>query len=188
MHTEQMVFVQNLKNTFPRYFNNCSVLEVGSCNVNGTIRTYFENCNYTGVDVGAGPCVDVVCSGHEYAGPDNFYDLVISTECFEHNPFWFQTFLNMIRMCKSGGMVAFTCAGSFRPEHGTLRSVPGASPLTANIGWGEYYKNLTSDDFKSKLNFDDIFNKGEYFFIDSYYFDNYIYRGPMDLYFWGIKK
>jgi SAM-dependent methyltransferase len=188
MHTEQIVFIQNLKNTFPNYFSDCSVLEIGSYNVNGTIREYFNNCNYIGVDVGEGPCVDVVCSGHEYDGPDNSFDLVISTECFEHNPFWFETFLNMIRVCKSGGMVAFTCAGEYRPEHGTTKFAPTASPLTNKIGWGEYYKNLTAYDFKSRLELDNIFRNNQYFFIDSYYFDNYIFRGPMDLYFWGIKK
>lgn len=183
-----MIFVQNLKNTFPQFFNNCNVLEIGSCNVNGTIRQYFNNCNYVGVDVGAGPCVDVVCSGHEYNAPDSSFDLVISTECFEHNPHWFETFVNMIRLCRSDGMVAFTCAGRNRPEHGTTRCIPTASPLTHELGWGDYYRNLTEYDFRSKMKFDDIFKQNQYAFMESHYFDMYIFNGPMDLYFWGIKR
>jgi SAM-dependent methyltransferase len=187
MHTEQMVFIQNLRNTYPQYFNNCTVLEVGSCNVNGTIRHLFTDCEYVGLDVGPGPCVDIVCSGHQYAGPSDHYDMVISTECFEHNPYWFETFVNMIRMCRPDGLVAFTCASGIRPEHGTSRSHPSASHLTLGVGW-EYYKNLSEEDFTSRMNFENHFLSGEYTFIKSYYFDNFIQRGPMDLYFWGIKK
>lgn len=188
MHIEQSQFIRYLKNTYPNFFRNCFVLEIGSCNVNGSIRENFENCNYIGIDVGAGDCVDEVCSGHEYAAPNNSFDMVISTECFEHNPFWFETFQNMIRMCKPGGMVAFTCAGEIRPEHGTSRVDPASSPLTQAIGWGDYYRNLSSEDFKSKMNFDDVFFENNYVFIDSYYWLDNVYSKPIDLYFWGIKK
>lgn len=186
MHTEQTTFIQYIKNTYPQYFNNCVVLEIGSLNVNGTARIFFQNCGYVGVDVGPGDGVDVVCSGHEYNAPDNIFDIVFSTECFEHNPYWFETFQNMIRVCKSGGMVFFTCAGMCRPEHGTARMDPASSPLTNAIGWGEYYRNLQAADFRSRMNFSDIFST--HCFIDSNYFDGRIYDKPMDLYFWGIKK
>lgn len=183
-----MQFIANLKNKYPQYFANCFVLEIGSHNINGTIRDFFENCNYLGIDVGHGPCVDIVCSGHEFNAANDMFDMVISTECFEHNPYWFETFMNMIRICKPGGMISFTCASSGRPEHGTSRSDPGSSPLSNSIGWGEYYKNLTSSDFKDKINFDDYFSPSEYKFIESYYHVNILYEHPMDLYFWGIKK
>lgn len=188
MHNEQAVFVQTLKNTYPHYFNNCSILEVGSCNINGTIRDYFENCEYVGIDVGPGNCVDIVCSGHEYDGPSNYFNTVISTECFEHNPFWLETFTNMIRMCKSGGLIAFTCAGEIRPEHGTFRSNPDASHLTNSIGWGDYYRNLSASDFTSKIDFNKHFAPNEYTFVDGYSYEYRLYRRPMDLYFWGFKK
>jgi hypothetical protein len=186
MHIEQKTFVTNLKNSYPQYFSNVKVLEVGSHNVNGTIRDFFHNCEYIGLDVGPGDGVDIVCSGHQYDGEDSHFDITISTECFEHNPYWFDTFLNMIRMCKPGGMVAFTCAGLSRPEHGTNRSQSWTSEHTINVGWGDYYRNLTKEDFTSRINFDRIFSK--YVFIDGYYFNSYMQEYPIDLYFWGLKR
>lgn len=32
------------------------------------------------------------------------YDITISCNCFEHNPYWRETFLNMHRMTKEGGL------------------------------------------------------------------------------------
>lgn len=174
-HKEQRDFILKLKLIYPSFFNNKNVLEVGSLNINGSIRDFFNNCKYVGIDVGEGPDVDVICHGQDYDAPDNFFDVVCSVECFEHNPYWIETFLNMIRMCKNDGLVFFTCASTGRAEHGTLKTSPESSPHTAN--WN-YYKNLEEKDFTSKLIFDDIFT--EY----SFEYNPHSY----DLYFYGIKK
>ena len=178
MHIQQVQYLEKVKLQFPNSFKNCKVLEVGSCNVNGTIRYMFENCEYIGIDVGEGPCVDIVCSGHEYYQPDNTFDTVISSECFEHNPYWVETFRNMYRMCTVGGLVVFTCATIGRPEHGTIKSNPQDSELTINLGWGNYYKNLTDLDFKNHFNFIEMFS-------DHSFSMNLI---SSDLYFYGVKK
>jgi len=34
------------------------------------------------------------------APPANSFDCTISVECFEHNPFWLETFVNMLRMTR----------------------------------------------------------------------------------------
>lgn len=176
-HLEQQNYIRSIKEKYSNFFKNVSVLEVGSLNINGSVRDYFENCFYTGIDVGPGPGVDIVCSGHEYQQPDNTYDVVISAECFEHNPFWEKTFENMIRMCKQKGMIIVTCATTGRTEHGTMRSIPGASPLTIQKGW-DYYKNLTVEDFTKVFDFDNLFNE--------YKFE--INKQSSDLYFYGFKK
>lgn len=62
-HDTQMWFFQNIKAFFPRFFDNVSVLEIGSLNINGTVREFFTNCNFTGIDIGPGPCVDIVIPG-----------------------------------------------------------------------------------------------------------------------------
>lgn len=178
MHAQQTNYIVSLRDMFPNNFSNCKVLEVGSLDINGTIRTLFNNCDYTGLDVGEGPCVDVVCSGHDYNAPDNSFDTVISSECFEHNPFWLQTFINMHRVCKVGGLVAFTCATDGRPEHGTNRTQAWASRLTVAIGWGDYYRNLNAADFESALNLKDMF--------ETYEFS--VELSSPDLYFYGVKK
>lgn len=178
MHEAQTNYLIGVKNKFPHSFVNSKVLEVGSLNINGTIRILFDNCEYIGLDVGAGPCVDVVCGGHEYNAPDNFFDTVISSECFEHNPFWEATFLNMHRMCKPGGLVVFTCATDGRPEHGTNRTQAWASQLTVDMGWGDYYRNLNARDFESVFDLSKMFSE--------YNFNIEIFSH--DLYFYGVKK
>jgi SAM-dependent methyltransferase len=174
-HSQQRDFVEKLKNHLPKYFNQKSVLEVGSLNVNGTLRDFFTECRYIGIDVSPGNEVDVVCEGQNYNAPNNTYDVVSSAECFEHNPYWFETFQNMIRLCKDGGLVFFTCATDGRPEHGTSKTTPLDSPLTVQLGW-DYYKNLNENNFRSKLNFDSYFSE--------YHFE--VNDESHDLYFWGI--
>jgi hypothetical protein len=37
-HLEQKVYIKSIKDKFPYYFNNTKVLEIGSLNINGSIR------------------------------------------------------------------------------------------------------------------------------------------------------
>lgn len=53
-HPEQQVFMLSVKNKFPEKFNNCSVLDVGSLDINGNNRYLFSNYTYIGVDIGVG--------------------------------------------------------------------------------------------------------------------------------------
>lgn len=175
-HKEQFEFVTKLRSNFAYYFAGKKVLEIGSLNINGSVRDFFIQCDYTGVDIGPGKDVDVVSLGHEFIMPDNTYDTVLSTECFEHNPYWVETFDNMIRMTKNSGLVFFTCATEGRPEHGTAKTDIFSSPLTVEKGW-DYYKNLTEQDFREKFNLDEEFN----------YYGFEVDNRNYDLYFFGIK-
>ena len=175
-HFQQAEFIKSLKAKFPKHFFNVDVLEIGSLNINGTVRDFFNANRYVGVDVGEGPGVDVVMSGHEYKSEEPF-DCCISCECFEHNPFWKETFVNMIDQCKPGGLVVMTCATTGRPEHGTERSLPQDSPLTLAKGWS-YYKNLTERDFKEAFNFNPFFKDWAFS----------VNEEACDLYFYGIKQ
>ena len=132
-HRSQLEFVRLLAANMPEYFRGKRVLEVGSLDINGSIRQFFKDCDYTGLDVAAGPGVDVVCEGQKYDAPG--FDVVISCEAMEHNPYWAETLQNMIRLCKPGGLLVMTCATIGRPEHGTARSEPESSPLTVGLGW-----------------------------------------------------
>ena len=89
-HLEQRVFLTGLKNKFPERFKNCNVLDVGSLDINGNNRYLFSEYKYIGVDVGPGKNVDVVSKGHEYNSEDLF-DIVISSECFEHDMYYAET-------------------------------------------------------------------------------------------------
>jgi hypothetical protein len=46
-----MNFVNSVKMKYPNNFENVRVLEIGSYNVNGTVRVFFDKCEYVGIDV-----------------------------------------------------------------------------------------------------------------------------------------
>lgn len=177
-HIEQLAFVEILSKEISR-FNNCKkILEIGSYDVNGSIRPFFENSDYIGVDLIEGKGVDFVRDGHTLDYLDESFDMVISCESFEHNPYWKETFLNMIRMTKLGGLIVFTCATTGRPEHGTTRTTSVDSPGTIQMNW-DYYKNLKELDFYNEIfDFKDFF--GRFLFLKN--------NKSKDLYFVGVKR
>lgn len=178
-HERQQDFCKKVKAVFPEYFKNVDVCDIGSLDINGNNHYLFDNYSYMGIDVGRGKNVNVVCSGHIFK-PIGMrkYDIVISTECFEHDMYWDKTINNVCEnLIKPNGMFLFTCATTGRPEHGTLRSQPTDSPLTSGIGeWSDYYMNLTQQDIESKLDLP------KYFKIWRFSTDT----ESCDLYFWGI--
>lgn len=181
-HQEQKDFCQLIKSLCPDYFNGVSVLDVGSLDINGNNRYLFTNCDYTGIDIGAGPNVDIVCKGHEFKPKDNHkFDVVISTECFEHDKYWEETTRNIIdNLLKPNGLFLFTCATTGRPEHGTKRTTPQNSPFTATTeDWEDYYMNLSEGNFRGRFDFE------KEFIVHSF---KTRLEFPQDLYFWGIKR
>jgi SAM-dependent methyltransferase len=176
-HRQQFDFVNKLKLKYPAFFFQKKILEVGSLNINGSVRDFFSYCEYLGIDVGPGQCVDLVCEGQSLDHPDNTYDVSLSCECFEHNPYWIETFQNMHRLTKPNGLIFMSCATTGRPEHGTTRTSPSDSPLTIGKGW-DYYKNLTEIDFRDNFHMDELFSE--------YTFE--VGTTHADLYFYGIKK
>ena len=176
-HIEQREFIEVIKSNFPRYFKKARVLEIGSLNINGSVRSQFSDCDYVGVDVAPGAGVDVVQMGQLVDFPSESFDCVISCECMEHNTFWVETMSNMFRLVRPSGLVIMTCASPGREEHGTARSVPKSSPLTVDLGW-DYYSNVSEKDLRSRFNLD-------------WWFSDYVlsthYR-MCDTYFVALKK
>ena len=168
-HQAQLDFVASLRFKFPEYFVGKKVLEVGSLNINGSIRPFFEQCTYVGVDLGEGADVDVVARGEDLTYDDGDFDVVASCECFEHNPEWVATLENMIRM--ASGLVFFSCATTERKEHGTRRTSPWDAPFC-----GDYYRNLTEEDVRQEIDLS-VFKRYEFSTNSDCH----------DLYFWGIK-
>ena len=176
-HPDQFEFVNLVRQQFPTFFEGVRVLEIGSLDINGSVRSIFAASSYTGVDVAAGPGVDEVCQGQLVSHPSGTFDVVISCECMEHNPFWVETVSNMFRMAKPGGLVIVSCATTGRAEHGTTRTSSGNSPLSIGIGW-EYYRNVSIPAFKQAFNLD-------------YWCEDYLLMPNWrncDLYFVGVKK
>lgn len=147
-HVQQFFYVNAIKQFLPEFFEGSKVLEIGSLNLNGSIRQFFKGCDYTGLDIGEGRDVDVVCPGEHYGAPADSFDMVVSCEAMEHNPGWKATWLNMLRMVKPGGLVIMTCATTGRRQHGTEEFLPGDSPLTVEKKQN-YYRNLMAEDFSA---------------------------------------
>ena len=63
-HKQQIKAIQIIKESIksPKRFN---IMEIGSYDVNGTIRNIFDYDKYYGVDLSQGPNVNLVGSGHE---------------------------------------------------------------------------------------------------------------------------
>lgn len=175
-HPEQLAFFEALARRNRALLAGAAVLEIGSYDVNGSVRGIISMAgDYTGVDLVEGPGVDVVGFGHELASADASYDLAVAGECFEHDPHWRETFQNMVRLTRPGGIVAFTCATHGRPEHGTRRSDVSDSPGTQAEGM-DYYRNLVAADF-AQLPLREMFSRFRF------------WRMPtsFDLYFAGVR-
>jgi SAM-dependent methyltransferase len=177
-HREQIGFFTLVAQANAALIDGAEILEVGSYDVNGSIRALFSKAeSYTGVDLCPGPGVDLVSLGHELDLPAAQYDGTISGECFEHDQYWALTFQNMIRMTRPGGLVVFSCASVGRPEHGTVRTRAQESPGTQSQGM-DYYRNLTQSDFEREVELNREFVSWRFWYLQS----------SFDLYFAGVRS
>jgi hypothetical protein len=113
-HDQQTEFIAILKRHLPDYFADSRVLEIGALDINGSVRTLFHSCAYCAVDLDEGLGVDLVGPGQMVDLPSGSFDCTISVECFEHNPFWLETFVNMLRMTRSTALFLLSCASCTR--------------------------------------------------------------------------
>ncbi len=100
---------------------NYDVVELGSYDVNGSIRGIVQAHkprSYTGVDLVAGPGVDMVA---DVSNMDNFransFDVVISTEMLEHVFDWRATINTMKYMLRPNGLMIITTRSKGFPYH-----------------------------------------------------------------------
>jgi SAM-dependent methyltransferase len=176
-HPQQAEFISTIREFYPHAFNGARVLEVGSLDINGSVRELFSNCDYTGADLQLGPGVDLACQGQLLEFASGTFDTAISAECLEHNPYWRETVGNMLRMTRSDGLVLISCATTGRMEHGTSRTNPEASPFTTAARW-DYYRNLTARDIEAALNLPGWLSD----------WGSWVNHITKDLYFVGIRQ
>ena len=180
MHPEAKEFTVFVKQILFDYFINKRVLDVGSGDINGNNQFLFENCEYHGNDVINAKNVTIVSKTKDLPFADESFDTIISTECFEHDPEYKESFIKIYNLLKPDGLFCFTCASTGRREHGTRRTSPGDSYGTiGNLeDMSDYYKNLTEIDLNEVLPLNKMFS----------IWDTYYNSDTKDLYFFGIKK
>jgi len=84
------------------------ILEVGSREVEGSIREIFTRANYTGFDLYEGANVDVTGDAHklsDYFKKDKKFDLIVSLYVFEHLAMPWVVAEEIMKMLKLGGSV-----------------------------------------------------------------------------------
>lgn len=180
MHDQAKRFTEFCKLNFPSFFKDKKVLDVGSGDINGNNKFLFSNCEYVGNDVYPAKNVTIVSKTTALPFGKNTFDVICSTECFEHDPEYVESFRKIFDMLKSGGLFFFTCASTGRAEHGTRRTSPNDSYGTiGNVaGWTDYYKNLTFEDLDNALDVKTAFSQ----------YASYYCPITKDLYFYGIKS
>lgn len=119
----------------------CRVLEIGSRNVNGSVRPLFSSCEYVGLDVREGEGVDVVADVCEYKA--NKFDVVVCCEVLEHAKNWRDLIDAADRLIKKGGTLILTAAGPGRAPHSAFDG--------AELRAGEHYANIAPKELEAAL-------------------------------------
>ena len=98
-----------------------SVLEVGAFDVNGSLKDFKPRvCEWVGVDLEPGKGVDIVIErASRLPFEDDSFDLVVATSIFEHDPTFWLTFNEMLRVVKPMGFI-YVCA----PSNGWVHRYP----------------------------------------------------------------
>jgi SAM-dependent methyltransferase len=114
-------FLKHYGGQLPRRNGRCRVLDVGSKAYGGegptdTYRSLFpdQDYEYVGLDIEPGPNVDLVpktAFGWDEI-PDGSFDLCISGQTFEHNPFFWATFADLARILSPNGFMLIIAPGS----------------------------------------------------------------------------
>lgn len=178
---DQNKWKDELKKKFPQFFSSVKICEMGSADINGTNQPWFENCDFTGIDIAPYKNVTVVSIAHEFDAPDGSFDVVCSTSELEHDMYWKKTLRKMVALLRPGGFMWFEAPYEW-PEHGTKNCSPNDSlTATQSEQWGHYYKNMSKEDIKSVLNLDEIFKEYELFYAP------HGNSPEISLRFWGIK-
>src|ERR687887_463605 len=117
MHEQAMSWVAQFRTT-----DQLSVLDIGGRNLNGTTRILFPNAKpYHVIDILPGDGVDIVTDAGTWEPvfsdgvSEDGYDLILSTETFEHAQNWEDIIATAYKALRPGGMFIFTCAGPGRP-------------------------------------------------------------------------
>jgi len=111
MNKTNKIVLADWKKKYSDNFKNCNVLELGSADVNGSVREFFENCKYIGVDKRKASGVDIVCEAKNTRFWKDYFDTLISFSMIEHDPDWKESLKNNIEWLRKDGLLMI-CYGA----------------------------------------------------------------------------
>lgn len=126
-----------------------TVIEIGSLNINGSVRDLFAPAKYVGIDPQDGDGVDVVCDALEY-GPDHpewighQVDCVVCCETLEHAQEWPEIVKKAMEWLDESGVLLITCAGPGRVPHSAVDG-------SLNVRDHEHYGNVSPSELARVL-------------------------------------
>ncbi len=167
MHASSFEKMKNFVNQYLCFSDGKEryVLDVGSCDVNGTYKTLFpaEQWRYIGVDLEEGPNVDVIIkTPYNWSNiRSNSFDVVISGQTFEHIEYIWITISEIHRVLKIGGYGCII-APSGGPEHKypkdcwriypdgfvALAQYAGLDVIKVETDWQEKFSNGSINEWK----------------------------------------
>lgn len=141
MHEQAFSWAAQFRTT-----EDLAVLDIGGRDLNGSTRPLFPNANpYHVLDILPGAGVDFVADAADWRPEDGrTYDLVITTETFEHAKRWPEIIQTAWDVLRPGGWLIFTCAGPGRPPHSGHAAVWELAP-------GEWYENVSAEQIREVL-------------------------------------
>lgn len=144
MHKQAYDYIYCAFHDWRKDKTDLKVLEIGSLNINGSIRDIFKPfaAEYIGIDPQDGPGVDVVIDAMLYNKP-NYFDVVVTAETFEHTPYWKDIIKLSHNNLAPGGLFVATMAGEGRYPHSAIDENP--------IREWEHYANIGAWDLKQTL-------------------------------------
>jgi SAM-dependent methyltransferase len=166
MHDSARFVGKQFFETYCSRLGRITVAEIGSQNVNGSLRDYkTENViEYVGIDFASGNGVDVVLKKpYEYPFESDTFDVVVTSSCFEHSEFFWLAFEESLRILKPTG-VLYCNAPAQWPYHAypvdCWRFFPDAGQALEN--WGKHkgipVKLLETFNYRSNNNNWELFD------------------------------
>jgi len=118
MHIESFKIMRYFVDTYLDKNKKMEILEVGSYDVNGSYSSLFKNPNWNmcGLDIEAGPNVDVVSKSLYDFGLDKQFDVVVTGNCLEHVEAPWKLIQEIHKVTKKGGFVCIITPFLI-PEH-----------------------------------------------------------------------
>ena len=104
MHVESIAGMEKFVTEFMVPDKVSDILDVGSCDINGSYKELYCNHRYTGIDVSEGKNVDYVMQEpYNWIFDDDSFDVVISGQALEHIEYPWLTIKEMYRVLRKGG-------------------------------------------------------------------------------------